>query len=186
MKIQRCEFRSKIEMGEAENRQYFQGLVCPYSSWSYPIYDYMKEQFLPGAFTSSLQDPENNIIATVDHDPGKLLATTKAGTLKLEDRGDGLYMTCEKRNTSWANDLYEMIKSGDITGMSFGFRAQTESYGRVDGMSTRTISKAEIKEVSFVFNPQYPDSEAEVRSRAEAEATELATLLKYLKVIACR
>src|SRR5574343_398523 len=61
-----------------------------------PVYETMsddlggwREIIHRGAFTKSLQ--ENDIRATWNHDTGRILGRVKSGTLKLEDKEDGIH-----------------------------------------------------------------------------------------------
>ena len=47
-------------------------------------------------------------------------------TLSLELRGDGIDCRCELPKTNNANDALELMKRGDITGMSFAFEDDWE------------------------------------------------------------
>ena len=51
---------------------------------------------------------------------------TEKDTLKLEMRGDGIDCRCELPHTNNANDALELIKRGDIDGMSFAFEDDYE------------------------------------------------------------
>ena len=51
---------------------------------------------------------------------------TEQDTLSLEIRGDGIDCRCELPNTNNANDTLELIKRGDINGMSFAFEDDWE------------------------------------------------------------
>ena len=50
-------------------------------------------------------------------------------TLSLELRGDGIDCRCDLPKTNNANDALELMKRGDITGMSFAFEDDWEDSG---------------------------------------------------------
>lgn len=138
-----------------------------------------KEEFLPGAFRWSLDTPSEEIHLLAGHDYDRPLASKKAGTLTFNDTEQSLNFTArihpEIAKTSWAQDLFAMIKSGIQTGLSIGFqippthidpRAETviEEDPREGRALIRRISNAILHELSIVTRPAYRDSAVEARS----------------------
>lgn len=146
-------------------------------------FDDFKERFLPGAFDESLAKGEN-IICTVDHDYSKLLGDTASRTLKITNSAEGLTAVCNRLDVSYANDLRALIKAGVSTGMSFTFRPIDEEYGKEDGLRTRTIKKAVIKEVCFTAFPAYSSTNSELRHTLIHQ--DVTARLKLLEALACR
>ena len=71
-----------------------------------------------GAFAHSLADRKREISLQVGGDPGKLLASRRAGTLDLEDAEDALTFGVERLpNTSYVRDLRAQLDSGLILGV---------------------------------------------------------------------
>ena len=71
-----------------------------------------------GAFSHSLADRKREISLQVGNDPGKLLASRRAGTLDLEDAEDALTFGVERLpNTSYVRDLRAQLDSGLILGV---------------------------------------------------------------------
>lgn len=147
-----------------QNTPMFVGLACPYEKWSEKIFGFFREKFLPGAFAESLNSGED-IVCVMNHNREQLLGRTSAGTLRLMEKPEGLYVECDKTDTTYANDLEKLIRSGNIRGMSFEFEPLTNQWGKEDGVNTHIVEKAKLYEVSFVVNPCYPDSQADLRSQ---------------------
>ena len=84
------------------------------------------ESIAQGAFAASLRD-KNDILALVDHNPSKLLARTRSGTLRLSEDNKGLAFDLDIPNTQAGNDILSLAERGDLGGMSFGFKAIEES-----------------------------------------------------------
>src|SRR5699024_2264868 len=107
----------------------------------------------------ALSEATGDIDFLAEHDSSTVLASTKNGTLELVEDDKGLLMRAKIINTSTGRDWYEMIRSGLITNMSFGFRAIKDTWKSVtQGLSERTISELELYEVSAVRNPAYAQS----------------------------
>jgi HK97 family phage prohead protease len=145
----------------------FTGCALRYDQWSELLFGSFNERFLPGAFRDCLA-ANPDVIATIDHDTGKLLGRCSASTLKIEERADGIYVDAPISNLSYARDLAVSIDRGDICGMSFIFSlpdAESERWFRGnDDIMKREIVRANLHEVSFVATPAYPSSEASMRS----------------------
>ncbi len=91
------------------------------------------------------------------------MGRTAAGTLVVEE--DDIGLKYEIDPPSWAQNHIESIERGDVTGSSFIFRAlKTEWDDTNPDMEIRTVTEAELIEVSPVTFPAYPQSEAGVRS----------------------
>src|SRR4051812_44333962 len=85
-----------------------------------------KEEFLPGAFTYSLESDEQEIHLLVGHSFDKPLASKKTGTLTFDDTDEALNfdaeITPEIADTSYGSDILKQIESGLAVGISPGFR----------------------------------------------------------------
>jgi HK97 family phage prohead protease len=134
----------EIRSTDTEGKRYIEGMI-PYNSRSVPIWG-VTEIIGRTAFNKTLKD-KTEVRAFWNHNDSFVLGNTRSGTLELEDSDDGLTCRCELPNTSYANDLYEVVSRGDVKTMSFGFRPikwdDTES-GKV-----RTLKEVQLDEVSF-------------------------------------
>lgn len=125
----------------------------------------------------------SDVRALLNHSWEQVLGYTKSGTLLLEIDEIGLRYMVEMPNTSFANDLRESLKRGDISGSSFAFsvaeNGDTWKLDKESGMYLRTIHKIEsISEVSVVSNPAYESANAglALRSLEQHKADELRKL----------
>ena len=102
-------------------------------------------------------------------------------TLTLEMRGDSIDCRCELPHTNNANDAQELIKRGDIDGMSFAFEDDYEdtengvSYERTndveDGKEVwlRHVKKITgLYDVAIVTHPAYKQTSVGMREASEA------------------
>lgn len=102
-------------------------------------------------------------------------------TLKLELRADGVDCDCDLPNTTTADDTLELIKRGDIDGMSFAFEDDWEdsengvSYERMRDEETgkKEIWVRHVKritalyDVSVVTHPAYEQTTVGVREQGD-------------------
>ena len=102
-------------------------------------------------------------------------------TLSLELRGDGIDCRCELPHTNNANDALELIKRGDIDGMSFAFEDDYEdtengvSYERTnDTEDGKEVWLRHVKritglyDVAIVTHPAYKQTTVGMREASEA------------------
>lgn len=123
------------------------------------------EAIAPGAFDAALA-ARQDVKALFNHDPSKVLGSTKAKTLRLETDAAGLAFEVDLPDTSYARDLRELISRSDITGMSFGFIPGADRWSRApDGRQLRTYtSMKRLLDVSPVTYPAYDGTEVYLRS----------------------
>jgi HK97 family phage major capsid protein/HK97 family phage prohead protease len=122
-----------------------------------------KEKIAKGAFSNAIKKAKE-IHFLAEHDSNQILASTRNDSLKLTEDENGLYMSATISPTSWGKDYYELIKSGILQNMSFGFRAIKDSWKKnVQGYFERTVQDLDLFEVSVVRDPAYSQSSISAR-----------------------
>lgn len=121
-----------------------------------------REVIAPGAFAETLKAAD--IRALIDHDSGRVIGRTKAGTLRLSEDDTGLLAEIDLPDTSDGRDLAVQLERGDVSGMSFGFFVRKEQWDETGDMPVRTIIAVDLLEVSAVAFPAYPDTTLALRS----------------------
>ncbi len=95
-------------------------------------------------------------------------------TMRLlpDENGLAIKVLLDVDNNSEARSLYSAIERGDITGMSFMFAIDKESWDDVKSAHpTRTIEKiSKVVEVSAVTFPAYEDTEISTRNKKVLES----------------
>lgn len=123
-----------------------------------------REIIKPGAFKGSLQ---NDVRALIDHESGKVLGRSKAGTLRMIEDEKGLKVEIDPPDTTIARDLMESMRRGDIDQMSFGFFVKTDNWRKDNGETIRELEEVDLFDVSVVTFPAYPATSVHVRSLAD-------------------
>ncbi len=202
----RMEIRAKeIEEGteECKVEGYASTFNEPYELYTFDGYT-VREQIDPHAFDEC---DMSDVIMQYDHQ-GRVFARNSNGTLQIKTDEHGLYMEADLSGTEIGRQLFEEIKGGYTTKMSFGFtvdedkREITENVadGTVDVL--RTITKIrKLYDVSAVSLPANDGTEISARSysdgviaeleaerlqrkaKEEARAKALAALNKYHKEV---
>ena len=123
------------------------------------------ERIAPGAFAKSLRSRSKDVRLYVNHNSDMVLASKRSGTLRLEEDEKGLRFEADLPDTTTARDLRELMRSGVVSTMSFGFTvARGGDKWSADG-SERTLTGINLHEVSVVTGfPAYPQTTAAVRS----------------------
>ena len=159
----------------------FEGMAAVYDSPSAEGTN--PEVVKKGAFSRSLAAAsrgEWDVKAYADHNPERLLGTTKTGTLELEDREDGLLARIRLNpNVTFHRDLAEIVRTmGKSLGLSFGFYSTNANKVNEDGV--RELRDVKLVEVSALtgLSPYYPStiSTVSVRSLASEAGLEIEPL----------
>jgi len=150
------------------------GYAIVFDAWSNVMADSrgrkFRERFAPAAFDRVLASGAD-IHALWNHNDDMPLGRTRNGTLRVAKDRQGVRFELTPPNTSWGADAVESIRSGIVSGMSFGFVAHREGGDTwakpgVDGVAERTVLDADLLEVSPVTFPAYPATSVMVRSTA--------------------
>jgi HK97 family phage prohead protease len=128
------------------------------------------ESVARGAFRKVLADGRN-IPMLWNHEPDQPLAMTKAGTLKLAEDKKGLRVEAELGNTTWANNLRDLLRRGEVGGMSYGFVAGPEN-SKVEQRPKKPhrtlLGFKRLLDVSPTWDPAYAGTSAELRAAISA------------------
>jgi HK97 family phage prohead protease len=136
------------------------------------------EYIKPGAFARSL-NTRNRMMLLWNHDTSAPLASTRNGSLSLREDARGLFVEATLPDTNLGRDIAELVRSGTIDAMSFGFKVQKDSWN--DAGNVRTLEDVSLFEISLVSYPAYESTAGTVAVRnyvAVADKTEIdATVL---------
>lgn len=121
------------------------------------------------AFDKSLAR-NDRVIATVGHDPNKVLGNTANKTLRLSTDEHGLRSDILLPNTSVARDILENVKRGDVGEMSFGFQIEDPNGEEWDfaqdpddpsqSIRRRTLKNCRLLDVALTPTPAYNNTAA--------------------------
>lgn len=157
------ESRPEIRKVEGEPTKII-GYAVRWDQLSRPIFGMFQERFKRGAFSKCLAD-NPDVYAAWQHDSREVLGRTPGTLLLIED---DIGLRYEITPPSWAEKHIETIDRGDVRGSSFIFRSTVEEWDETNAdMPIRSISEAELYEVSPVTTPAYPQSSVGIRSAEE-------------------
>lgn len=140
----------------------FVGLAAAFNSPSLPLP--FIERIAPGAFSRSLRS-RNEIKLFVNHDTSRVLASKRAGTLRLWESDRGLEVEADLPDTTDGRDMAVLLKRGDVDSMSFGFSVPRGGDSWSDDGQERELREVRLHEVSVVTGfPAYEATTATVRS----------------------
>ena len=175
-----------FEIRQEGDSMTFSGYAALFDSPSHPLP--FTERIKPGAFSRSLKS-RNNVFMFYNHDSSEILASSRAGTLRLEEDARGLRVEADIAPTSRGRDVSTLIKRGDLYGMSFGFSVPTGGDEWNAEGTERTLNSVRLGEVSIVASAAYPQTEGTVSVRgldrlalrADVDADALADALVKLE-----
>lgn len=194
IQLPEMQFRAMQEESEEPNYRvegYATTYDEPYTLFHYDGIDY-KEQISRDALAGA---DMSDVIFLYNHE-GMVFARQSNGTLVLESNEHGLHVVADLSSTEASRQMYESIKAGLVTQMSWAFTIADGGDSYDEKTHTRSInSVSKIFDVSCVSIPANPSTdiaarsyfdgviEAEKAERLEREAkkAELRELLKGVK-----
>jgi HK97 family phage prohead protease len=158
------EFRSFTgELRQEGDGNTFVGYAAVFNSPSEPLP--FIERIAPGAFGKSLRNRKRDIKLYVNHNSDMLLASRNSGTLRLSEDERGLRVEADLPDTTAGRDIRELLRTGIVDKMSFGFQVDRKGDRWSDDGSERVLTSVRLFEVSVVTGfPAYEATTAAVRS----------------------
>ena len=158
--------------GEDNQDRKVAGIGIVYDSWE-ELWPGYRERIRKGAVQKA-----DIVKSYFNHDPGKVLATTKSNPpLELNDGKTGMEFIAPIPPTSYGNDLMVNLERGNVTGASFAFSVEPDGDKRwdEDGIFYRDIKKLTLYEIGPVSDPAYISTSAHLRSAEDIYNEFLAT-----------
>jgi HK97 family phage prohead protease len=181
------EFRSlEGEIRAEGDGNTFVGYAAVFNSDSEPLP--FIERIAPGAFSKSLRSSKRDVRLYVNHNSDMPLASRRSGTLRLSEDERGLRVEADLPNTTAGNDMRELLRTGVVDKMSFGFTVPRGGDKWSSDGRSRELREISLHEVSVVTGfPAYEATAAAVRSLSRlSERTGMAVddLSETLEAIA--
>ena len=130
-----------------------------------------RERIKQGAFRNSING--GDIVGLYNHDHGSVLGRTTAGTMTLAEDSTGLQTRIDLPPTTLGEDTYQLVKRGDLRGMSFGFHVLKDAWSASG--TERELIEIDLHEVSVVAFPAYKQTSIEARNLGLPADVEIGT-----------
>lgn len=162
-----------VRMVSQGGLEYLVGYAAVFDSLSEDLGGF-REKIAPGSFRRAIAEGQD-VVLVPDHsrEAAKVLGRLRSGTLSLEETFKGLLVRAELPATQEGRDIREVIRRGDVSGMSFAFslpNSKAERWERSGDIVTRTILDVNLHDVSVVVDPAYRQTSVQVSTRARATA----------------
>lgn len=156
MELERRCLKTEIRLLDGNSR-ILAGRI-PYNTNSAPLGSFV-ERIGSGAFGDSVN---GDIRAFWNHQDESIPLGRSPRTMRLNDTPDGLDFEIDLPETTQGNDLLISFQRGDVDSVSFAFYLLADTWS--DGGTVRTVTSAELVEISPVNYPAYPSASIGVRS----------------------
>lgn len=125
------------------------------------------EKICKGAFRSALTR-NNDVKLLLNHDPSRVLATTRDKSLELNEDNIGLHARAIVHDA----EVAQKARNGDFVGWSFGFYdREVEQKRDEDGFPLRNVRDLDLDEVSILDKtktPAYDGTLVSIRSEEDS------------------
>lgn len=150
-----------------DQKMIIEGYALKFDTWSEDLGGFKETISKEALRNTDLSD----VRCLVDHQPSQIIGRISAGTLALRVDDVGLKYRCELPNTTFARDLYENMRLGNINQCSFGFMLDKKGdelrYDEQEGIYKRTLkSISQLTDVSVVTYPAYKDTDVKPAIRS--------------------
>jgi HK97 family phage prohead protease len=152
------------EIREAEDGiTKIKGIAAVYNQLSDDLGGF-REKIKPGFFAPAID--RDIVKALFNHDANYVLGSTDNNTLILSEDRKGVPVEIIPPDTSYARDLVNLIRRGDVNQMSFQWETAKDEWDSTDlnNVVRTLISIKKLWDVSVVTFPAYPQTKAEINS----------------------
>ena len=147
---------------DEEQRYIVEGYATTFDD-PYVLFEYDGNKYMEQITRDALLNADMGDVIFLYNHEGMVYARQSNGTLQLSLNEHGLYVRADLSSTEASREMYESIKAGLVTQMSWAFTVEEESYN--EKTRTRTILKVrKVYDVSAVSIPANPNTDISARS----------------------
>jgi HK97 family phage prohead protease len=156
------EYRS-IELRAADTDEYIvEGYATTYDDKYEMWEDEEGNKYFETISRDALKDADMSDVLFLYNHEGRVFARQKNGTLEVKSDDKGIFVRADLSSTKASREMYEDIKAGLVTQMSWAFTVREDSYDRKT--RTRSIDKVKkVFDVSAVSIPANPSTSISAR-----------------------
>lgn len=160
------------------------GYAAVFDKWSVDMG--FRERIRRGAFSRTLKDGTDKL-ALHHHRGDLILGRTSNDSLKLWEDSTGLAFDLSLPSTSLGKDVYQLVKRGDLTTMSFAFSLDGPRGERWEESSSgellRELLDLTLIEVSTTAQPAYLDTLVQARLARQREPGDHALHARHFRLM---
>lgn len=148
---------------EGEDNKYIvEGFATTFND-PYTLYEYDGVKYQEQIDRKALEEADMTDVIFLYNHEGMVFARMSNGTLTIEARDEGLFVRADLSSTDESRSMYESIRAGLVTQMSWAFTVEEESYNEKTHL--RSILKVrKVYDVSAVSIPANPNTDISARS----------------------
>ena len=152
-----------MQFRAAEEENYIvEGYATTYDD-PYVLFEFEGTQYKEQIDRDALLEADMRDVIFLYNHEGMVFARQSNGTLQLSSNDKGLYVRADLSSTEDSRRMYESIKAGLVTQMSWAFTVAEEDYD--EKKKTRNIRKVKkVYDVSAVAIPANPNTDISARS----------------------
>jgi HK97 family phage prohead protease len=130
--------------------------------------------------------PESAVVALYNHDAGAVLGRQADDLGAGEGCARGLAFILAPAPTSAGQNALVLVRRGDITGASFGFRTLQDAWHEEAGVLVRELLDVEIVEISLTAFPADSGTDISIAQRALEAVAARAPLTSSIRWLTLR
>lgn len=136
----------------------------------YQLWSDLYERVSRSAFDVALKR-KDDARGLFNHDANHILGRTASGTMRLSVDDVGLRYEIDLPNTPQAQAVAEAVARGDVSGSSFSFRVEKQTFERdaKRNAEIRTIEQVELFDVGPVTFPAYQATTSAMRADGDGD-----------------
>lgn len=154
-----------------ESDYYIEGLATTFNQ-PYELYKIGNRSYFEVIDRNALNFADmSDVILLYDHD-SRVLARTSNNSLILEVKSDGLYIYADLSKSEYARSMYEDVKNGLITKMSWTFRVKKWEIDK-DNRTDIVEEIDKVFDVSLVSLPANDNTTVQARKKYHLDENEM-------------
>lgn len=161
VQLPEIQFRA-VEPDEGKEEYRVEGYATTWDD-PYVLYEVDGVKYMEQIDRNALDGADlSDVIMLYNHE-GMVMARRSNGTLTVTPNEKGLYISADLSSTQATREMFEAIRAGLVTQMSWAFTVEEEAYN--ERTRTRTIQKVrKVYDVSAVSLPANPNTDISARS----------------------